>query len=149
MGRNIPLMLSTLGETWGLSSVAAWRLCCRWASLPAGDEGCGVTDDSELVGLSDRVMAGRHRLMDQARREGMEGEEGSLAWSLCFSVRGDVGGGESGGKNKSRSAQVAAVYLGDDWEAPMLVDEVFPERSSLCGLLVQPALLTDTEIDGG
>lgn len=84
MGRNIPLMLSTLGETWGLSSVAAWRLCCRWASLPAGDEGCGVTDDSELVGLSDRVMAGRHRLMDQARREGMEGEEGSLA-ALFFS----------------------------------------------------------------
>lgn len=40
---------------------------------------------------------------------------------------------------------MAAVHLGDDCEAPMLVNEVFPERSSLCGLLVQPALLADTE----
>lgn len=85
MGGNIPLMPPTLGKTWGLSSMAAWRLCCRWASLPAADEGCRVTDDSELVGLSDRVMAGRHRLMDQARREGVEGEEGSLP-ALSFSL---------------------------------------------------------------
>ncbi|KAM3592671.1 uncharacterized protein V6R79_023148 [Siganus canaliculatus] len=51
----------------------------RGVSLPAGDDGCresgGVTDDSEIVGLSDGVMAGRHSLTDQARRGEIRGEE--------------------------------------------------------------------------
>lgn len=55
-------------------------------SLPAGDDGSGVTNDSEIVCLSDRVMAGRHSLTHQARREEIRGEEekgGSLA-ALSF-----------------------------------------------------------------
>lgn len=48
-----------------------------------------MTDDSETVRLSGRVMAGRHSLTDQARREEIRGEEeeedekGSLA-ALSF-----------------------------------------------------------------
>lgn len=51
-----------------------------------------MTDDSEIVRLSDRVMAGRHSLTDQARREEIKGEEevedeeeGSLA-ALSFNL---------------------------------------------------------------
>ena len=45
-----------------------------------------MSDDSKIVRLSDRVMAGRHSLTDEARREeirGEEGEKGSLA-ALSF-----------------------------------------------------------------
>lgn len=48
-------------------------------SLPAVDEGGGVTDDSQIVRLSDRVMAGRQLMTDEGRREETGGEEGSLA----------------------------------------------------------------------
>lgn len=49
-----------------------------------------MTDDSEIVRLSDRVMAGRHSLTDRARREEIRGEEegdekGSLA-ALPFNL---------------------------------------------------------------
>lgn len=87
-----------------------------------------MTDDSEIVRLSDRVMAGRHPLTDQARREEIRGEEGGggrrgKPGSFVFQSRGDRGGGDGRGKeNKSRSARVTAVLL---LEAPRLVDDVF------------------------
>lgn len=86
-----------------------------------------MTDDSEIVRLSDRVMARRHSMTDQGRREETGGEEGRTnweAWQLCLSVWGDMGGGYNR-KNKSRSAQVAAAHLVGDQEAPILVDNVF------------------------
>lgn len=55
-----------------------------------------MTDDSEIVRLSDRVMARRHSLTDWARREEIGGEEGTTnreAWQLCLSIWGDMGGG--------------------------------------------------------
>lgn len=77
-----PLPASRFQETRSLSSggvPAGWR----WRLQGGG----GVTDDSEIVRLSDRVMAGRHSLTDQARREEIreeeEDEEGSLA-ALSF-----------------------------------------------------------------
>lgn len=70
-----------------------------------------MTDNSEIVRLSDRVMAGRHSLTDQARREEIGGEEeddeeGSLA-ALSFNLRRYVRWGRQ--ENKLRSAGVVDV----------------------------------------
>lgn len=92
---------------------------CRWRLQRGG----GVTDDSQIVRLSDRVMAGRQLMTDQGRREETGGEEGSLA-AIWLSVWGDMGGGYSR-QNKSRSAQVAAAYPEGDQEAPILIDNGF------------------------
>lgn len=84
-----------------------------------------MTDDAEIVRLSDRVMARRHSLTDRARREEIGGEDewGSLA-ALSFN-QGRYGRWGQPEKNTSRSALVPAVYLEDDQEAPILVDNVF------------------------
>lgn len=46
-----------------------------------------------------------------------------------------MGGGDSR-KNKFRSAEVAAVLLADDQEAPILVDDVFKrdQRLEMCSI---------------
>lgn len=74
---------------------------CVAGGVPAGyrwrlRRGSGVTDDSEIVRLSDRVMAGRHSVTDQARREEIREEEGSLA--ALFFILGRYG--EWGKKEK-------------------------------------------------
>lgn len=61
-----------------------------------------MTDDSEIVCLSDRVMARRHSLTDQARQEEIRGEEEDdvskgregKPGSFCLSIWGDMGGGD-------------------------------------------------------
>lgn len=69
-----------------------------------------MTDDSEIVRLSDRVMAGRHSLTDQARREEIKGEEeeedeeGSLA-ALSFSLGRYGRLGQLGKKKKKKKVE--------------------------------------------
>lgn len=82
-----------------------------------------MTDDSEIVRLSDRVMAGRHPLTDQARREeiraGGGGRTRREAWQLCRPIWGDTGGVRGDvRRNRFRSAGAVAVSLVDDREAP-------------------------------
>lgn len=88
-----------------------------------------MTDDSEIVCLSDRVMAGRHSLTDQARREEIRGEEeddvdeerGGKPGSFVFQSGEIWEVGTAGGKKTLRGAQVAAVLLVDDQQAPILI----------------------------
>lgn len=67
-----------------------------------------MTDDSEIVRLSDRVMAGRHSVTDQARREEIreEEEEGSLA--ALFFILGRYG--EWGKKGKKITNGVCVAF---------------------------------------
>lgn len=124
------------GDMGPPSSFAAWRLCCRGCPCRAGDDGCregsGVTDDSEIVRLSDRVMAGRHSLTDQARREEIRGEEGwgreEKPGSFVFQSGEIWGGGDSGKKTDSEVAAVLLCRVIKE-EAPILVDDVFQEGS--------------------
>lgn len=98
-----------------------------------------MTDDSEIVRLSDRVMAGRHPLTDRARRDKIRGEEGEdeegKPGSFVFQSGEiwEVGGGR---KNKFRSARVVAVLLVDGREAPMLAGDVFKgdQRLKMCSI---------------
>ena len=80
-------------------------------SLLAGDDGSGVTDDSEIVCLSDRVMAGRHsHSTHQARREEIRGEEeegGSLA-ALSFNPGGR---GQQKKKKKLKAAINVSLHI--------------------------------------
>lgn len=90
-----------------------------------------MTDDSEIVRLSDRVMAGRHSVTDQARREEIREEEGSLA--ALFFILGRYG--EWGKKEKK--SQTVGVLLLDDEQAPILVD-VFKrdKRLKVCPIML-------------
>lgn len=91
-----------------------------------------MTDDSEIVRLSDRVMAGRHSVTDQARREEIREEEGSLA--ALFFILGRYG---EWGKKEKKKSQTVGVLLLDDEQAPILVD-VFKrdKRLKVCSIML-------------
>ncbi len=133
-------LLNRLNYSSHASSVSADMgplfTCCVTAvlqgvSLPAGwwrlQRGSAVTDDLEIVRLSDRVMARRHSLTDQARREEIRGEEGwgreGKPGSLCLPIWGDMGGGD--GRKTNLDVLEWWLCCLDDQEALISVDDVF------------------------
>lgn len=93
-----------------------------------------MTDDSEIVRLSDGVMAGRHPLTDQARRGEIRGEEDEEGKPGSFVFQsGETREEGTAEKKKIRSAQVAAMLLVEDQEAPIRVNDVF-KRDQMCSI---------------
>lgn len=83
-----------------------------------------MTDDSEIVRLSDRVMAGRHSLTDRARREEIRGRGGKPG-SFVFQS-GEIWVVGTAGKQIQK---FSSGFLVDDQEAAVLVDGVFQKGS--------------------
>ena len=83
-----------------------------------------MSDDSETVCPSGRVMARGRSLTDQARRKEIGEEEGrgSLA-ALSFRLRG-----RGRWKKESRSSLAVVVYVSDEWEALTLCGELTETR---------------------